>query len=632
MKRNQLIGILLIFGVLLGYMIISSPSKEEQEKQKHKRDSIAKVEAQKDSLKNITKLDSLKSDSLKKDSLKSNANIASTKTDSISNDSSAFARFGLFYKAMQGTDTFEIVENELVRFEIASKGGFIRQIKLKNFKTWNQKDLKLINEKSHAFGLSFISANRTINTSGLYFIPQKSGDKSKLVMKLPAIDNSGKEIGALLFKYSIDKESYMLNFSLEFVNAPALNISSNFLEFRWINDIVPQEKNMSNEQQVSSIYYSDSEGDVDHLSERSNEEKNVTTSMKWISFKQQFFSYTFIANDKFKSAKLKTTVPKEIKDSSSLKQLEADFNVEFNPASQKNISFSIYTGPLKYKTLRSYNLGLERQIPIGWSFAPLAWINQIAVIPIFNWLETYGLNYGIIILILTIILKIVLFPIAWKTYSSSAKMRILKPEVDEIAAKFPKKEDAMKKQQLTMELYKKAGANPMSGCLPMLLQLPILIAMFRFFPAAIELRQQAFLWANDLSSYDSILNLGFNIPFYGNHVSLFTLLMTISTIIYTKINNDMMGSTNQMPGMKTVMYIMPIMFLGFFNSYSSGLSYYYLLANLITFAQMFAIRRILNEDKLRLKIAENKKKPVKKSKFQQRLEEAAKQRGIQPKR
>lgn len=631
MKRNQFIGILLIFGVLLGYMIISSPSKKEQEKQKQKRDSIAKVEAKKDSLLNIAKNDSLKSDSLKKDSLKSGTVIASVK-DSISTDSSSFARFGLFYKAMQGTDTFEVIENDLVKYEVASKGGFIRQIQLKNFKTWNKKDLKLINEKTHAFGLSFISANRTINTSGMHFIPQVSKDKSKLTMKLPATDNTGKEIGALLFKYSIDKGSYMLKFNIEFVNAPALNITGNFLEFKWVNDVVAQEKNAENEKIVSSIYYSDNEGEVSYLNERKSDEEDIKTSLKWISFKQQFFAYTFIADDKIKSAKLKTTVPEKISDSTSLKQLEAVFNIEFNPATQKTIGFNLYSGPLKYKTLRSYDLGLERQIPIGWSFAPLAWINQIAVIPVFNWLETYGLNYGIIILILTIILKVVLFPIAWKTYTSSAKMRILKPEVDAITAKFPKKEDAIKKQQATMELYKKAGANPMSGCLPMLLQLPILIAMFRFFPAAIELRQQAFLWANDLSSYDSILNLGFNIPFYGNHVSLFTLLMTISTIIYTKINNDMMGSTNQMPGMKTVMYIMPIMFLGFFNSYSSGLSYYYLLANLITFAQMFAIRRLLNEDKLRLKIAENRKKPVKKSRFQQRLEEAAKQRGMQTKR
>jgi YidC/Oxa1 family membrane protein insertase len=252
------------------------------------------------------------------------------------------------------------------------------------------------------------------------------------------------------------------------------------------------------------------------------------------------------------------------------------------------------------------------------------------VIPVFTFLGSYGWNYGIVILVLTVLLKIILFPIAYKTYTSSAKMRVLKPEVDEISAKFPKSEDAMKKQQAVMALYKKAGANPMSGCVPMLLQMPILIAMFRFFPSSIELRQQPFLWATDLSSYDSIWNLPFDIPFYGDHVSLFTLLMTISTIIYTYLNNEMMGSqSTQLPGMKTMMYIMPVMFLGLFNNYASGLSYYYFLANVITFGQMYIFRLVINEDKVHAKIQENKKKPVKKSGFQARLEEAAKKRGYQ---
>jgi YidC/Oxa1 family membrane protein insertase len=291
----------------------------------------------------------------------------------------------------------------------------------------------------------------------------------------------------------------------------------------------------------------------------------------------------------------------------------------------------LYFGPNKYNILRKYKLDLERQIPLGWSFFLMQWINRYAVLPVFNFLGSFGWNYGIVILVLTILLKIVLFPIAYKTYLSSAKMRLLKPEVDEIGLKFPKKEDAMKKQQATMAMYKKAGVNPMSGCIPVLLQMPILIAMFRFFPASIELRQQAFLWANDLSSYDSIWNLPFNIPFYGDHVSLFTLLMTISTIIYTYLNNEMMGTgTQQMPGMKTMMYIMPVMFLGIFNNYSSGLSYYYLLVNIITFVQMYIFRYVVNEDKLHKQIQENKLKPVKVSGFQKRLEDMAKKKGYNP--
>ena len=337
-----------------------------------------------------------------------------------------------------------------------------------------------------------------------------------------------------------------------------------------------------------------------------------------------------IAKEAFENGNLKSFELEKPPYEKYLKSMDALVALPFNRNGQNNIPLSFYFGPNKFYTLKSYGLELERQIPIGWGFFLLAWINEWIVIPVFNWLGGYGWNYGIVILVLTIMLKIALFPIAYKTYLSSAKMRVLKPEVDEISKKFPKKEDAMKKQQAVMSLYRKAGANPASGCVPMLLQMPILFAMFRFFPSSIELRQQPFLWATDLSSYDSILSLPWNIPFYGDHVSLFTLLMTISTVMYTYMNNQMMGSqTTQLPGMKTMMYIMPIMFLGIFNNYASGLSYYYFLANIITFGQMFVFRYAINEDKLRARIEANKKKPEKKkSAFQKRLEEAAKQRGM----
>ena len=310
--------------------------------------------------------------------------------------------------------------------------------------------------------------------------------------------------------------------------------------------------------------------------------------------------------------------------------------IPYQSNTNNSIAMQFYFGPNKYNILKKYNLDLERQIPLGWSFFLLQWINRYAVIPVFDFLSHFNWNYGIIILVLTILLKIVLFPIAYKSYMSSAKMKVLKPEIDEIGAKFPKKEQAMDKQRATMSLYKKAGVNPMAGCIPMLLQFPILIAMFRFFPASIELRQQPFLWATDLSSYDSIFSWTTQIPllssFYGNHISLFALLMAISNLIYTKMNQDMMGSTNSMPGMKTMMYIMPIMFLGFLNSYSSALNYYYFLSTMLTFGQMYAIRMFVDEDKIHARIQENKKKPVAKSKFQQRLEDMAKQRGYNAKK
>jgi YidC/Oxa1 family membrane protein insertase len=307
-----------------------------------------------------------------------------------------------------------------------------------------------------------------------------------------------------------------------------------------------------------------------------------------------------------------------------LRTLSASLTLPIDNADDTEVGMRMYLGPNKYNRLNKYEgLEMEDMIPLGGTF--LSWINKFAVIPVFDLLETRIANYGIIILVLTLLLKLVLFPLSYRSYMSSAQMRVLKPEVDEIGKKFPDQKDAMKKQQATMDLYRKAGVNPMAGCVPMLLQLPILIALFRFFPASIELRQQSFLWADDLSTYDSVLDLPFNIPFYGDHVSLFTLLMTISTLIYTRINNQMMSTGNQLPGMKTMMYLMPIMFLGFFNSYSSGLSYYYFLANMITFGQMYIFRQVINEDKLRAKIEANKKKPRKKSSFQRRLEEMQKQ-------
>jgi YidC/Oxa1 family membrane protein insertase len=315
--------------------------------------------------------------------------------------------------------------------------------------------------------------------------------------------------------------------------------------------------------------------------------------------------------------------------------MTVEVGVPFIPKENKEIAMSMYFGPNKYYGLKQYHHDLEKQIPLGWGFFLMAWINIYAVIPVFTFFGNFGWNYGIIILILTILLKILLFPIAYKTYTSSAKMKVLKPEIDELNKKFPKKEDAMKKQSATMELYKKAGVNPMAGCIPLLLQMPILIAMFRFFPSSIELRQQAFLWAKDLSSYDSIWTFpgGFTIPYYGDHVSLFALLMTISSVLYTKVNEQAMGSQQaQMPGMKTMMYLMPVMFLFWFNDYSSGLSYYYLLANLLTFAQIYIIKATLDEKKLHAQIEANKKKVVKKSGFQKRLEDMAKKRGYPAKR
>lgn len=425
----------------------------------------------------------------------------------------------------------------------------------------------------------------------------------------------------------------MAGFTINLVNMrQAIQTNNTYLAFDWMLNMRQQEKSLENEKNNTSVYFKPAEDKVDYLKETKDDKIEKLPNLKWVSLKQQFFAATLISGSSFTSATLENTdkSPKTADTTAEryLKTLSAKITLPYNVDETSSYPMQFYFGPTKYNILKKYDLDLERQIPLGWSFFLLQWINRYAVIPVFDFLSSFGWNYGIIILILTILLKIVLLPIAYKTYMSSAKMRVLKPEVDEIGKKFPKKEDALKKQQATMALYKKAGANPMSGCIPMLLQMPILIAMYRFFPASIELRQQKFLWATDLSTYDSIWTFpnGFSIPFYGDHVSLFTLLMTISTVIYTHLNNKMMTTTSQ-PGMKFVMYAMPIMFLGFFNNFAAGLSYYYFLANVITFLQMFLFQKFVDHDKIMAKIQENKKKPVKVSGFQKRLEAMTKQRG-----
>jgi len=631
MNRNSIIGILLIFGLMIGYTMYMSPSKEELAARKRAQDSIA-------ALQKIAQPVAVATDSFAAFKADSGTVVKPQQPQPV-NKSEA----GPFAVSSTGNNRNFVIASDKVKLTISSLGGRISQAELPEYKTFDGKPLILFGPDSSQFNLAFFSDVRAINTGNLYFVPfwtdkrfegrdsiqAAEGDSVQFAMRLYAgpSDSIINENAYIEYLYTIKSGDYRVGFSVHFVGlngiiAPA----TKEINIDWAQRIPRLEKSIENEKLNTTIYYQHADREVDYLSERKDDNQSISTRLKWVSFKQQFFSTTLIADDYFQNAELKKKST-DTKNTEFLESMNATLSLAYNPNSDDQMNLTFFFGPNKYNILRKYKLDLERQIPLGWSFFLMQWINRFAVIPVFNYLEGFNLNYGIIILILTILLKIFLLPIAYKTYLSSAKMRLLKPEIDELNAKFPKKEDAMKKQQATMNLYKKAGVNPMAGCVPMLLQFPILLAMFRFFPASIELRQQAFLWAKDLSSYDSIYNLPFNIPFYGDHVSLFTLLMTISTIIYTKINNDMMSTGNQMPGMKTMMYMMPIMFLGFFNSYSSGLSYYYLLANLMTFAQMYLIRRFVNEDKLHAQIQENKKKPVKKSNFQKRLEDMAKQQG-----
>jgi YidC/Oxa1 family membrane protein insertase len=636
MNKNTIFGLLLIFVILIGYSYWTAPSKQDLVQMKRTYDSLAIVR-QADSLAALQALETskAKADTARKATIADTTRLTTKTADNN--------KFGSFASASVGKDAFYTVSNDLMSLKISAKGGKIQSISLKGFQTYDSLPLMLFDGDSSRFGLEFNTQDlKFINTNELYFKPYFNGkpvvrdnftvsgdDSLQFVMQLsPASDSVSDPGHYIQFVYTLKGNNYMIGIAAKFAGMQdVMAQNTRDLNLDWKLNMIRQEKNLENERNQTSIYYMDNTGEVNYLSETKDAKERVSTPVKWISYKQQFFAVSLISKSDFNSVEMETVTVSKAKEGRSVKNMQSAIIIPFDPAKDQTVNMSMFAGPLKYKLLRKLDLNLERQIPLGWSFFLLAWINRFAVLPVFNFLEGFNLNYGIIILILTILLKILLLPIAYKTYLSSAKMRLLKPEVDEIGLKFPKKDDAMKKQQATMALYKKAGVNPMSGCIPMLLQMPILIAMFRFFPASIELRQQPFLWAHDLSSYDSILNLGFTIPFYGDHVSLFCLLMTISTILYTKMNNDMMASSNQMPGMKTMMYLMPIMFLGFFNSYSSGLSYYYLLANLFTFAQMYIIRRFVNEDKLHLQLQENKKKPVIKSGFQKRLEEMAKNQG-----
>ncbi len=644
MNRNTITGFILIAAIMIAYTVWMTPSKEELARQREIQDSINRVK-QTEAEKKLTE-EKKPAELTKQPTVEEVIPEETIPPQEQTGNTNEFRKwqnlYANFAHAAMGTQDTITIETDLAIYRISKKSGFIIDAILKNYKTWDSLPLQLFEPGYSKFGLTFFAGNKVINTDELYFTPSDSSSRHfevtgknsfRFSMRLYADDNAGnpKTDSYIEYLYDFKGDDYMFDFTINLVNLKGIIPSNtNTMELYWNADLIQQEHSIDRFN-GSTIYYKYYHDDVDYLSETKDDEEQISTKLKWVSFKQRFFSSTLIAKQFFEGGNLKTFTLENKPYEKYLKTMDASLDIPINPMGNTSIPMSLYMGPNKFKILKSYGLELEQQIPIGWSFFLLAWINQYIVIPVFDWLGGYGWNYGIVILVLTIMLKIVLFPIAYKTYMSSAKMRVLKPEVDEINKKFPKKEDAMKKQQAVMALYKKAGVNPASGCIPMLLQMPILFAMFRFFPSSIELRQQSFLWAHDLSSYDSILDLPFTIPFYGDHVSLFTLLMTISTIMYTYLNNQMMSQqTTQMPGMKTMMYIMPIMFLGLFNDYASGLSYYYFLANIITFGQMFAFRYLVNEDKLRAQIEANKKKPKKKSNFQKRLEEAAKKRGYKP--
>ena len=552
MDRNTITGLVVIALILIGYSYFMSPSKEEL-KAMHVRDSIARVEAQ-------------RAAALEKER---QADFAAQQQSPETQQ----AIEAIFKQDSLVVEQYTL-ENNKIKLHINTQGGCIDYVDLKGYRTHDSLPLILWKDHKSSMGLNFYARNKQINTADLIFVPNTNqkelnaeGTEQVLAMRAYVDENKYLE-----FEYKLAPDSYTVDFNINTYNLnDVIASNTNFLTLYWGVDMPQLEKSRDFESRYTGVYYNFSNNDVEHLSLTGDEKVDLPTSVKWVAYKQQFFSSILIANESFPNVLVSTT---NNTTPGFLKTADAEISLPYSGKAIEKYDMRFFFGPNSYPVLREYGKDIElpQLINLGWKW--IAWFNRYVVIPIFNFLEAnVTLNYGLIIFLLTLIIKLVLFPLTYKSYMSQAKMRVLKPQIDEINKKIPA-DKAMERQQAVMKLYKKAGVNPMGGCLPMLLQMPILIALFYFFPGAIELRQKSFLWATDLASYDSIATLPFTIPFYGNHVSLFCLLMTITNILYMWYNSKNQPQNDQMKGMQTMMYIMPIMFLFIFNSYSSGLSYY----------------------------------------------------------
>lgn len=688
MDKNTLLGLLLMGGIILGFMWLNQPSAEEIERQRQAQ--AEQLAAQQQAIEqsqqqNVLKVDSLTPTELAllaptikqygtPDAVDANVytlgihdvnlilegdHVTGTVTvgdsivnvsDIISGSYSGYApeiasaavsvlkstlndisRYKEFSKFLSGKDTSVRLENDLLALDISSKGGMISRAELKQYQSFDSSNVVLFEGANNDFNLTLTTVNQRLETREFYFTPVQENDTTVL-MNLDF--GAGVTFGV---RYTLASDSYVVRMDIVQNGMQAvIPMSTSSMDFHWYQKMNRHEKGRTFEERNSAIYFKYASDEVDDLSAQGEDSEDINDKIKWIGFKNQFFSSVIIARENFTGAKLHSKDLKETSQSTMyLKEMTADATLDYSSSNQSVASFDMFFGPNLYPLLSDYDdtlaqdedLELTKLIPLGWSL--FRWINTLIIIPVFTFLGGFIDNYGIIILILTLLIKLVLFPLTYKSYMSQARMRVLAPEIKEINDKYPGKENAMTRQQKTMELYSKAGASPFSGCLPMLLQMPILIAMFTFFPSCIELRGESFLWAKDLSAPDAIISWTTHIPFisstFGNHISLFCLLMTVTNIIYTRINMQNQMQTSTMPGMKMMMYLMPVMFLFFFNDYASGLSYYYFLSLLITIIQTYVFRLVVDEEKVRAQMKENAKKPRKKSGFMARLEEAQRQ-------
>lgn len=623
MDRNTVTGLIIVAAILFGFSWYTNNQNKKYQAEKLLADSIARAEG---------RLVEPAIEPFAADSAQAAAGSAAIEAGSTPTaDSVRRARLGEYlFDAQTGEQEFFTVENNVMSVTFSNKGGNVAGVRLKNYKTYHDQPLQLYADGSAYLGMTFFMGNQAVKTSDYYFeyagtetLPLP-GDKSaqKVLMRLQ-VDS----VSYLEYAYTIFEDDFMLDFDVRFVNMQELlSARQSLLSFEWGATAPQQERGFENENKYTSIYYhiAGERGVNDIGISTGTEMKSVKGSLQWIAFKQQFFSTVFISRDNFQNADLgfETFQPTD----SLLKKFHAETSVSFD-RNKSDYGFRFYFGSNRYSTLKSYDMNLERLVQLG--FPVIRWVNVWIVIPVFEWLSKHIASFGIIILLLTIMIKTITLPLTYKSYISMAKMRLLKPDIDAITEKFPKKEDALKKQQATMELYKKAGVSPMGGCIPMLIQFPFLAAMFYFFPTSIELRGESFLWATDLSTYDSVLTLPFTIPWYGSHVSLFALLMAVSMLLSQKMNPQASGMGGQQAGMKFLMYLMPVMFLLWFNNYASGLTYYYFLATLMTIITTWLFKLAVDDRKLHAqmkaksvkvstKTADKKKKQ---SKWQQRYQE-----------
>ncbi|MDR0428244.1 MAG: membrane protein insertase YidC [Dysgonamonadaceae bacterium] len=617
MNKNTIIGFILIFAVLIGYSYLNRPSSEPIDASQESHNSIEIVSQQATS-------DNL---SIAESEQNGISAVTEEKSDSVKYKE-LIDRYGNFGISVEGTEEFVTLENNKMEIKLTSKGGRIYSVRLKDFTNYNDEPLYLFEGDETDFSLAFITANNRVLSSGDFYFDIISDSELQATLRLKAGENK-----SIDFVYTLHPDDYMVDFDVIPNNLQSeLSPAMRTLDVQWMQKIRQQEKGRKFEERYTRLTYKFTADDVEQLGESKDDMKNITNKLKWIGYKDQFFSSVFISEDSFESSKLES---RYFTAGKYMKEYSAYTAVPFINADNKATRFHYYFGPNDYTLLKNYDktkfenqdLELEKLVPLGWSLFRA--VNKWLIIPVFDWLTGLGISIGIAILLLTIIIKTALFPLTYKSFISSAKMRVLKPQIEEITKKYPGQDNAMTRQQKTMELYRQVGVSPMAGCLPMLLQMPFLLALFMFFPAAIELRQQSFLWAADLSTYDSLIHWNTYIPivskYFGNHISIFCLLMSLVTILNTKYTMDQQNTgQEQMPGMKGMMYFMPVMMFFILNSYPAGLNYYYLVSTLFTIIQTLGFRMLLNEEKLLAKLEANKGKAKlkKKSGFMARLEEA----------